>query len=188
MRRILLAGAACLALAACSREKMARVETERGTFVIELFDKDAPKTVENFRKLVKADFYDGQTIFRAEQGFVIQTGDPKADGTGGPPYALGERLGVAIANQPKSGEPSPETYFIAPEINARKHVEGTVGMVRRPDSVDPNRLSNGSQFYISLNELKHLDDQYTVFGQVVEGMDVVKAIRKGDTIRNITFK
>src|SRR2546427_4011944 len=115
-----------------------------GEIQIELFPEDAPKTVESFIALSKKGFYDGLTFHRVEPGFVAQGGDPKGDGTGGPGYTL------------------------KAEFNPRKHVRGTVAMARaqNPDSA-------GSQFYICFAPAPSLGGKYTVFGQVVKGMDVV---------------
>ncbi len=130
-----------------------------GEIRIELFPEDAPKTVESFVALSKKGFYDGLTFHRVEPGFVAQGGDPKGDGTGGPGYTL------------------------KAEFNARKHVRGTVAMARaaHPDSA-------GSQFYIGFAPAPHLDGKYTVFGQVVGGMDVVDTIRRGDRMKTIRIE
>lgn len=127
-----------------------------GEIRIELFPEDAPKTVESFLGLSKKGFYDGLTFHRVVPGFVAQGGDPKGDGTGGPGYTL------------------------KAEFNKRKHVRGTMAMARaqHPDSA-------GSQFYICFAPTPHLDGQYTVFGQVVGGMEVVDRIRVGDRMKTI---
>jgi cyclophilin family peptidyl-prolyl cis-trans isomerase len=132
----------------------ATVETNMGTFSIELFPEDAPGTVENFVKLARKGFYDGTIFHRVIDGFMIQGGDPTGTGTGGPGYS------------------------IKAEFNKRKHVAGTVAMAR---SADPD--SAGSQFYVCVAPASHLDEQYTVFGQVTDGLDVVLAIGKVDTGR-----
>jgi len=127
-----------------------------GEIRIELFPEDAPKTVESFVTLAKKGFYDGLTFHRVVPGFVVQGGDPKGDGTGGPGYT------------------------IKAEFNKRKHVRGTVAMARaqHPDSA-------GSQFYITFGPQPHLDGQYTVFGQVVAGMEHVDGIGVGDRMRSV---
>jgi len=127
-----------------------------GEIRIELLPGDAPKTVESFITLAKKGFYDGLTFHRVVPGFVVQGGDPKGDGTGGPGYTL------------------------KAEFNKRKHVRGTVAMARaqHPDSA-------GSQFYITFGPQPHLDGQYTVFGQVVAGMEHVDGIRVGDRMRSV---
>ncbi len=127
-----------------------------GEVVIEFFPEDAPKTVENFVTLAKKGFYDGLTFHRVIPGFMAQGGDPKGSGTGGPGYKIKD------------------------EFNKRKHVRGTVAMARTDA---PN--SAGSQFYICFAPQSHLDGQYTVFGQVVSGMDVVDKIQKGDKMKSV---
>lgn len=134
-----------------------RMELDAGTVVIELYPQDAPNTVANFKALVAKGFYDGLTFHRVIPGFVAQGGDPRGDGTGGPGYT------------------------IQAEFNARKHLRGSVAMARR---ADPD--SAGSQFYICLAPQPHLDGQYTVFGRVIEGMDVVDKIRPGTVMRRLT--
>jgi peptidyl-prolyl cis-trans isomerase B (cyclophilin B) len=130
-----------------------------GEIRVELFPEDAPKTVESFVALAKKGFYDGLTFHRVVPGFVAQGGDPRGDGTGGPGYTL------------------------KAEFNGRKHLRGTVAMARSqsPDSA-------GSQFYICLAPQPHLDGQYTIFGQVVEGMEVVDRIRRGDRMRTVRIE
>lgn len=130
-----------------------------GEIRIELFPADAPKTVESFVALAKKGFYDGLTFHRVVPGFVAQGGDPRGDGTGGPGYTL------------------------KAEFNGRKHLRGTVAMARsqHPDSA-------GSQFYICFAPQPHLDGQYTIFGQVVQGMEVVDRIRRGDRMRTIRIE
>jgi len=127
-----------------------------GEITIELFPGEAPKTVANFVALAKKGFYDKLTFHRVEPGFVVQGGDPKGNGTGGPGYT------------------------IKAEFNAHKHVRGTVAMAR---STDPD--SAGSQFYICLGPAAFLDGKYTVFGIVTKGMDVVDGIRIGDRMKSV---
>ncbi|MBI4575911.1 MAG: peptidylprolyl isomerase [Planctomycetes bacterium] len=128
------------------------LETTQGTISIDFFPEDAPGHVENFRKLAGEGFYDGLIFHRVVKGFVIQGGCPHGQGTGGPGYHL------------------------KAEFNERPHRLGTVAMAR---SADPD--SAGSQFYICLRDLPQLDGDYTVFGQVVEGIDVVKVIGQVET-------
>ncbi len=122
-----------------------------GDIKIELNRTDAPKTSENFLKLAKSGFYDCLTFHRVAKGFVVQGGDPQGDGTGGPGYTIPAEIKL-------------------------KHTKGSIAMARQGDEVNPNRESSGSQFYISLEALPMLDGQYTVFGQVVGGMDIVEKI------------
>ena len=124
---------------------------ETGTVVIQLRPDRAPLTVARIRKLANSHFYDGLTVMRVAPGHVVQVGDPKFDGTGG------------------SGE------TIKAEFNKLKHLRGAVGMAR---DADPN--SADSQFYICLADRPHLDGKYTVFGQVVGGMEIVDAMTPGN--------
>jgi peptidyl-prolyl cis-trans isomerase B (cyclophilin B) len=136
--------------------------TGLGTFVIELYPEDAPQHVENFLKLVREKYFEGTTFHRLVPGFIIQGGDP---------------ISRSDWRSPKVGTGGP-TYTVPAEIG-RKHVRGAVAAARKPDAVNPNRESSGSQFYISLADLPALDrGGYTVFGMVVEGMDVVDKIAR----------
>ena len=123
------------------------LETDSGTIVVELFPKEAPITVENFLKLVNQKYYDGLIFHRVIPGFMIQGGDPKGNGSGGPGWT------------------------IKGEFGARKHVLGTFSMAR---TADPN--SAGSQFFICVAAAPHLDGQYAVFGQAIEGAEVAVKI------------
>ncbi|MBI4590067.1 MAG: peptidylprolyl isomerase [Candidatus Rokubacteria bacterium] len=127
-----------------------------GEIRIEFFPDDAPKTVENFVTLAKKGFYDGLAFHRVVPGFVVQGGDPKGDGTGGPGYK------------------------IKAEFNKQKHVRGSVAMAR---AQDPD--SAGSQFYITFGPQLQLDGQYTVFGRVVAGMELVDKIKVGDKMKSV---
>jgi cyclophilin family peptidyl-prolyl cis-trans isomerase len=124
-----------------------------GKIKIELNDKEAPKTAENLRTLVKKGFYNGLTFHRVISGFVIQGGCPKGDGTGGPGYTTPAE--------------------ISPNL---KHDRGAVAMARLGDQMNPKRESSGSQFYICHGSPNFLDGQYTIVGKVVSGMDVVDKI------------
>jgi len=130
-----------------------------GKIVFEFYPKDAPNTVDNFITLAKKGFYNGLTFHRVIPGFMAQGGDPQGDGMGGPDYTIKD------------------------EFNTRKHIRGTVSMARPESPPD----SAGSQFFICFEPQPHLDGQYTVFGQVIEGMDVVDKIQKGDVMKNITI-
>ena len=143
-------------------EKMttATVETNKGTFVFELYTEKAPITTANFIKLAKAGFYDGLKFHRYEPGFVIQGGDPKGDGTGG----------------------SDDNIKLEIHPNLR-HTKGAIAMAR---SMDPNSAS--SQFYVTLADSHFLDDNYAVFGMVTEGMDVALELRAGDSMSKVTIK
>lgn len=130
---------------------MVTLETSFGPIKIELDAKAAPKTTANFEKLVKEGFYNNLTFHRIVPGFVIQGGDPKGDGTGGPGYTVPAEISLP-------------------------HKRGSIAMARLSDEVNPSRASSGSQFYIALKDLPELDGQYTVFGHVVSGMEIVDQI------------
>ena len=146
-----------------AKHYVATIATDKGDIIIELNVQKAPKTVENFVKLARKGFYDGLTFHRVEPGLLIQGGDPQGDGTGGPGYDL------------------------PAEISDLKHLPGTVAMARKGDQVNPERRSSGSQFYICLTALSTLDGQYTIFGQVVQGLDVAGQIAPGDVMRQVTI-
>ena len=148
-----------VAPAETGKNRIATIVTEKGTIKFELYEKDAPNTTKNFIELAQKGFYDGLTFHRVEPGFVIQGGDPKGDGTGG------------------SGKTIP--LEIAPTLT---HKKGAVAMAR---SNAPNSAS--SQFYIVLEDAKFLDGKYAIFGQVIEGQDVVEKITKGDKMLNVTI-
>ena len=140
----------------------ATISTAKGDIVAQLDAGAAPQTVNNFVFLAREGFYDGLTFHRVEPGFVIQGGDPAGTGSGGPGYTVPAEIQLP-------------------------HVEGAIAMARRGDEVNPARASSGSQFYITLAPTPFLDGAYTAFGQVVEGMDVVKSIAVGDVIQTITI-
>jgi cyclophilin family peptidyl-prolyl cis-trans isomerase len=130
----------------------ATLHTNHGAIAVELFDEDAPKTVENFRKLAGDGFYDGVVFHRVIPDFMIQGGDPTGTGTGGPGYTFED------------------------EINEHKVVRGALAMANAgPDT-------NGSQFFVVTAEATPwLDGKHTVFGRVTDGMDVVDAISATET-------
>jgi cyclophilin family peptidyl-prolyl cis-trans isomerase len=140
----------------------ATIVTSKGNIVAELYQ-DTPESVNNFVTLAQNGFYDGLTFHRVEPGFVIQGGDPKGDGTG----SVG--------------------YTIPAEIK-HTHSKGALAWARTSDEVNPDRNSSGSQFYITLADTPFLDGAYTVFGQVIEGMDVAEKIAVGDKIERIDIK
>ena len=139
------------------------IQTDKGDIVLSLDAAASPEHVNNFIFLSKQGFYDGLTFHRVEPGFVIQGGDPLGAGNGGPGYTV------------------PSEFKLT-------HGEGALAMARLPDQVNPDRESSGSQFYITLAPTPFLDGQYSVFGQVEEGMDVVKSIGVGDTINKIVIE
>jgi peptidyl-prolyl cis-trans isomerase B (cyclophilin B) len=133
---------------------VATVETSLGTFQVTLNGKAAPKTVANFIKLSTDGFYNNLTFHRVvkQTGFhLIQGGDPKGDGSGGPSYTIPAEIGL-------------------------KHTRGAIATARTSDEVNPNKESSGSQFYIVEEDIPFLDGNYTVFGYVTSGMDVVDKI------------
>ena len=125
---------------------------------LEFHEADAPQTVENFKKLARKRFYNGLAVHRAFPNILVQMGDPL----------------TASKDRSKVGTGGPG-YTIAPEIR-RKHSKGAVAAARLPDNVNPSRVSNGSQFYICLQPMPSYDGQYTVFGNVVWGMDTLEQI------------
>ncbi|OGZ15735.1 MAG: hypothetical protein A3G11_01545 [Candidatus Lloydbacteria bacterium RIFCSPLOWO2_12_FULL_51_9] len=127
-----------------------------GNIKIALDPQAALKTAANFEKLVGDGFYNGLIFHRVIPGFVIQGGDPVGNGTGGPGYTVSAEIKLL-------------------------HKRGSIAMARLPDQVNPARESSGSQFYIALADLPDLDGQYTVFGQVTEGMEVVDKIASVQT-------
>ena len=138
----------------------AQMNTDRGTLLIEFYEKDAPKTVENFINLAKKGFYDGVKFHRVIPNFMIQGGDPTGTGAGGPGYTIPDEL--------KGGN--------------QYHDRGVLSMAHR----GPN--TGGSQFFIchSRQNTAHLDGVHTVFGKVVDGIDVIDQIKQGDKINGIT--
>ena len=132
----------------------AKFETSLGNFTIELFEKETPNTVGNFVKLAEKNFYNGVVFHRVIDGFMIQGGDPSGTGMGGPGYKFGDET---------KGSPH---KFDKP---------GKLAMA----NAGPN--TNGSQFFITLAPTPHLDNRHSVFGKVVEGMDVVRKIGKTKT-------
>lgn len=137
-----------------SGEDVAVLKTSLGTIVFRFYEKDAPKHVANFKKLASSGFYDGTTFHRVIPGFMIQGGDPNSKDAD----RSNDGLGGSGTNVPA-------------EFNQNKHLRGTVSMAR---AQDPNSAS--SQFFICVKPTPFLDGQYSVFGQVVEGMDVVDKI------------
>lgn len=134
--------------------------------VIGLYDDATPKTVDNFKTLVRKKFYNGLRFHRVFPDSFVQTGDPMSrwgqkdsTGTGGPGYTIPAEIGL-------------------------KHEQGSVAMARLPDKINPAKNSNGSQFYACLAPLPNLNGQYTVFGKVLEGLDVLEALSKQPTNSN----
>ena len=140
--------------------EVALINTCHGQMVVEFWSDVAPGHVENFKKLAKQGFYDGTAFHRVVKGFMIQGGDP---------------LTKDAANEDRWGTGNPG-YKIKAEFNDRPHVRGVLSMAR---SQDPN--SAGSQFFICLADARFLDKQYTAFGTVIGGDDVLEAIGSVET-------
>ena len=128
-----------------------KIETSLGVIEAELFDKEAPKTVENFTALVKKGFYDGIIFHRVIPGFMVQTGDPTGTGTGGPGYQFQDEFSPRL-----------------------KHGPGTLSMA------NSGPHTNGSQFFITEVPTPWLDGKHSVFGRVTKGMEVVHAIARSE--------
>jgi len=145
--------------------EIAVITTDKGVIRFKFYPDEAPNHVASFIELALQGFYDGTKFHRVEPGFVIQGGDP-----------------LSKTDNPRVGTGGPG-YFLAAEFSGLQHLDGTVSMAR---AQDPN--SAGSQFFICLGPQPFLDGQYTVFGQVIEGMDVVRAIEPGDVKRSVTIE
>jgi cyclophilin family peptidyl-prolyl cis-trans isomerase/HEAT repeat protein len=142
-------------LSESARNPIAIIHTKKGDIRIELYVEDSPMTVDNFIQLSRSGFYNGLSFMRVVPNFVIQGGDPRDDTNGGPGYQ------------------------IRCEINLKRYGTGAVGMALS------GKDTGGSQFFITHSPQPHLDGGYTVFGQVVEGMDVVNQIARGDRIERV---
>jgi cyclophilin family peptidyl-prolyl cis-trans isomerase/HEAT repeat protein len=140
------------------RSPVARIETDRGILELALFAEDAPLTVYNFTSLARRGYFDGQRFHRVVPNFVVQGGDPRGDGNGGPGYAIGD------------------------ELNRHRYLRGTLGMALS----GPN--TGGSQFFVTHSPQPHLDGGYTVFGQLLSGGNVLDRIVQGDRIVRITIQ
>jgi peptidyl-prolyl cis-trans isomerase B (cyclophilin B) len=141
-----------------SKKYTAVLETEKGNLVIELFAKDVPRTVNNFAFLARQGFYDGTTFHRVIPDFMVQGGDPTGMGSGGPGYRFDD------------------------EFTSHAHVTGAVSMA------NSGANTNGSQFFITYEPTPWLDRHHTVFGQLVEGMDVLKSLTPRDPSQNPQFE
>jgi peptidyl-prolyl cis-trans isomerase B (cyclophilin B) len=138
------------------------IKTTYGEMEVEFFEKDAPKTVENFQKLIKEGFYNGLAFHRVLQDFVVQGGCPKGDGTGGPGYSIDCEL----------------------DGGNQFHDKGVLSMAHA------GRNTGGSQFFLCHNRenTQHLDGNHTCFGIVINGLDIVDQIKQGDKIESMTLK
>ncbi len=140
-----------------NKKYSATFETSRGNIEVELFAKEAPKTVNNFVFLAREGFYDGTIFHRVIDNFMIQGGDPTGTGRGGPGYKFEDEF----------------------KGNPHKHKVGTLSMA----NAGPG--TNGSQFFITHIATDWLDGKHTVFGDVRSGQDVVNAIKQGDTLKSV---
>jgi peptidyl-prolyl cis-trans isomerase B (cyclophilin B) len=141
-----------------SKNYTAIIETEKGNLVLELFAADVPVTVNNFVFLAREGYYDDTTFHRVIADFMAQGGDPTGTGSGGPGYEF------------------------ADEFTAHTHVAGALSMANHGAN------TNGSQFFITYSPQHHLDGHHSVFGQLIEGMDVLLQIRNGDVIKRIVIE
>lgn len=139
--------------------KKAAINTDKGTMVVEFYEKDAPNTVDNFVKLSKEGYYDGLNFHRVIPNFVVQGGCPEGTGAGGPGYSIDCEL---------DGE-------------NQHHDKGILSMAHA------GKNTGGSQFFIchSRENTQHLDRKHTCFGKVVEGLEIIDEIRQGDKINSI---
>lgn len=159
-------------------KEIATFETSKGTIVVELFGADAPIHVGNFVELARDGFFDDTKFHRYEPGFVIQGGDPQTR-----ELSKDEVVDAVNMGNPPLGTGGPGHVIkgeFDPTVNPNKHVKGALGMAR---TNDPD--SAGSQFYFALEALPMLDGQYTVFGVITEGQDVMADLRIGDTIESV---
>ena len=156
------------------------IETEKGDIKLELYSKVAPKTVENFIKLTEQGFYDGIVFHRVVPDFIIQSGDPNGDGTGGPGYTFEDEINPIALNLDiaKTKELEQLGYKYMADLKSISHEVGVISMANS----GPN--TNGSQFFIITTQAQpDLDGKHTVFGRVYEGMDVVRSIEQGDVMK-----
>ncbi len=170
--RLSLVSAFLATVISCNNEQLPNVtiETEKGNIIIELYPEAAPATVANFAQLIEGEFYNGVTFHRYVPGFVIQGGDREGTGRGGPGWTIrGEFQDADLRDK------------------MPPHDKGVIAMAR---TQDPN--SAGSQFYICLTSdprsVGHLDGNYTTFGRVIDGMDVVETLREGDVMTKVTIE
>ena len=141
-----------------SKQYVAIIETEKGNLLLELFARDVSITVNNFVFLAREGFYDGTTFHRVIPGFMAQGGDPTGTGRGGPGYKFDD------------------------EFTEHTHVAGALSMANS----GPN--TNGSQFFITYTPQHGLDGKHSVFGQLIEGMDVLEKLENGDIIKRIVIE
>tara|TARA_Y100000817_G_scaffold49112_1_gene35030 strand:- start:5687 stop:6346 length:660 start_codon:yes stop_codon:yes gene_type:complete len=154
-------------------ENYALIETKKGKMIVKFFPDIAPKHVESFKALIEKDYFNGTTFHRVIPGFVIQGGDPNSkdndrfnDGMGG---HAGKYFGIGDEN-------NSETWTVPAEFNEKPHKRGILSMAR---SQNPD--SGGSQFFICVDNVPQLDNNYTVFGEVISGLEVIDKIVNSST-------
>jgi peptidyl-prolyl cis-trans isomerase B (cyclophilin B) len=140
--------------------------------VIELREDVAPQTVANFRELVRRHYYDGMSFHRLFPHQLVQTGDPKS--RQGVVDSVLQKVGLDLQDSDRAGTGGPGSTTPA-EIHLKLE-KGSVASARLPDTINPTRASNGSQFFICIEPMSQLNGQYTVFGRVIEGLDQLDAI------------
>jgi len=136
------------------------IHTTKGDIICQLYPEKAPLSVTNFVQLAQMGYYNGLKFHRVVPNFVIQGGDPDGTGAGGPGYTVAAEIGLP-------------------------HQKGALAWARQGDQVNPKKRSSGSQFYITLEATPFLDGEYTVFGQTIQGQDIVQKIRQGDKIEKV---
>lgn len=141
---------------------LATFETTKGDFTAELYSQEAPNAVNNFVVLSEMGYYDGMPAFPAGPPMALLTGDASGDGNGSPGYDFLAEIGI----------PNPE---------------GAVGYLRLPDQINPDRLSNGSQLYITLEAVPEIDGVYSAFGVIIDGLDVAQSITQTDVINQVVI-
>ncbi len=163
----------------------ATIKTAKGDIKLELYSAVAPKTVDNFVTLTKNGFYNGLSFHRVISDFMIQGGDPKGDGTGGPGYQFEDEINPRSINVSESmiKENEARGYKYNYSLQSLPVDVSVIAMA----NAGPN--SNGSQFFIVTEKAQtHLNGLHTVFGRVIEGMDVVRKIQQGDKMIAVTIE
>lgn len=141
-----------------AKQILVDIETNKGTMKLELFPAYAPKTVNNFTFLAREGYYDGVSFHRVIPNFMVQGGDPTGSGMGGPGYRFEDEF----------------------NNNPLRHVDNVISMA----NAGPG--TNGSQFFITHSSQPHLDGRHTVFGKVLEGVDVLNSIQQGDVMEKVS--
>jgi len=139
--------------------KSAEIITNRGSMVFELYPEEAPRHVANFKYLADIGFYRGVKFHIFEKDYILQAGIP---------------FDLRVPN-----------YSIPPEFSEREHKEGTLGMARVANDINTMRASSATQFHLLLRQAPHMDKQYTIFGQLIKGEDVLERLGKNDTILSV---